>query len=75
MKKIIKYFMILAFFLWIVVLPIRSAIYVGRIIEEFTKSPSGLFATIDECSDEENLRTFEEERMYRYKSLGTECEK
>ena len=75
MKKLLPFIGIFMFVLWVIVLPIRSAIYVKRIVDEFTKPIPGYFESIDPCELYESFKNYEEERYYNYLKLDAKCEK
>ena len=59
--------------IWLIVLPIRSLIYVGRIISELQQPVKTTFEQIKVCKDNK-IESFEQERFYNYLMLGEICE-
>lgn len=59
--------------IWLIVLPIRSLVYVGRIINELQQPVQSTFEHINACKDNQ-IENFEQERFYNYLMLGEICE-
>lgn len=74
-KNLLFVFGLVLFFSWLVILPVRSAIYVIRIYGEFTKPVEGYYEEIKSCARNINLDTEEKIRYYKYVNFGVECEK
>lgn len=74
-KRHLIYVFIILLFLWTLILPFRSIIYVKRIINEFRSPIKKYNIDIDPCNKDIKVNTLEAERLYEYKSLGLECEK
>jgi hypothetical protein len=58
---------------WILVLPLRTFLYVFRIYNEFKSSPETVFEKINACEEKNSFGSVEEERLYNYFRLGAEC--
>ena len=78
MKKIkilIKEIFLSVFIVWVLFLPLRSLVYIIRIIKEFIYPPQNIFQDILPCQKNQGFKSIEEQRIYQYKRLGIICEK
>ena len=62
------------FVFWILVLILRSGIYITRIIKEFN-APQSLGQTVDPCSKTNETSDTEKEKLTNYLSIGKVCTK
>ncbi len=74
-KKLIDVILILMLAAYLSVLPIRSILYVVRIISEFTQPIEPYYEYINPCDSNYSPQTPEEERYYMYYNLDAKCEK
>ena len=75
MFKTTKTIFILILISWLAVLSARSALYVLRIVKEFSQPVKGYYGHIVACKKEIVLEGYEQERYYFYQMLGTVCKK
>jgi hypothetical protein len=73
-KLLVKLLFYIIFALWLVVLPLRSIIYVKRIVKEFIDPPEPPYDYIQPCAHDLELDTLVERKLFNYRSLGVKCE-
>lgn len=59
---------------WFIVLFLRSALYIRRVVKELNEPSTTLFEEVKKCSGSENY-SGERRMYYNYLTLGEKCEK